>query len=108
MANAVEEHGERDADEFIAGQLLSLDFFTRMRADVRRVDGKALTTIGAEATAGLPRTWWNAHALHMAISWSAHAKRPLAWQMSGVAATNTFRSLGQPRRRFGLSARNLI
>ena len=47
VADAVEEHGDRDADEFIAASWAALDggldYFTRMRADVHRVDGKALT-----------------------------------------------------------------
>ena len=54
VADAVEEDGDRGADEFIALDDLhtlfrehaagGLDFFTRMGADVRRVDGKALTS----------------------------------------------------------------
>ena len=73
MVDAVDEHGDRDAGEIIAASWSALDslhtlfrdraaggwdFFTRMRADVCP-DGKALT-IGADAEAGLPRTWCDA------------------------------------------------
>ena len=85
MADAGEEHGDRDGDEIIAASSAAiddlhtlfldraaggLDFFTRMRADFRRVGDKALT-IGAEAKAGLPRTWCDAYSLHMATPSSA-------------------------------------
>ena len=85
MADAVEEHGDRDADEFIASSWAGLDdlhtlfrgraaggldFFARMRADVGR-DGTALT-IGADEEARLPRTRCDVFSLRMASPWSAN------------------------------------
>ena len=73
VIDAKEEHGDRDADEFIIASWAALDagldLFTRMTADVRRGDGKPLP-IGAEAQAGLPRTWCDGEPL------GRHSKKP--------------------------------